>query len=574
MTVTGTAEPGATIALEIDGTTVVATNAPVVADADGNWSATIAAAHIPTTEGDFDIDATATDAAGNTQTVKEVIEIDTVAPSLTITTPDNQTIDRDDVPNGISLSGTAESGATVEVTFAEPNGDTVVKTVITDDDGNWNVELLPEEVPTIDGNLTATVKATDAAGNEAAAPTHTFVLDTAYFVEIQSVSYTGDEDGIINADEHGTNVTVTGVTDANATVDLKIGGIIVPSVTADGAGNWTATISAGVIPTGDTTVAIEATVTDASGTPQTSTQDINIDTVAPTLNTTTANNQTVNLEDAQSGISLNGTAESGATVEVTFKTDTDTIATKTVTADGSGNWTLTLPSDEAPTIEGDLTATIVATDTAGNTTTETRTFALDTVTPDAPNITSMGANTSGGAITHHTSVSLPQSGNRNEVYWVKANGDDVLLDSAGPLSNPDPNTNLQLMFNQSVSYGEDLVVTSTDDNGNTTSTLILTDANVDITANNNSNKYDDFNIEIIDLTQANVTMTITEDDLKDLSKFSDDLVVRGGAGDTVTAVGAVSTNQATKIDGEWYEIYTLGDDGARLLIHDDINVIT
>ena len=227
-----------------------------------------------------------------------------------------------------------------------------------------------------------------------------------------------------------------------------------------------------------------------------------------------------------------------------------------------------LPSDKVQGIDGDLTASIKATDTAGNTTQQpaTHTFTLDTDAPDAPaSITVGGTFGASGAM---TDVSLPESENGSEVYRLDAGGTWVLADKEGPVTNPDPSLDLKLEFDQAVPYGEDLVVKSTDDAGNTTSTLILTEE--DGTVNVQASNYDGFNIETIDLTNFDVNMTITEVDLKALSEFSDSLLVRGEGNDTVIATGATSTNEAIKIDDNWYQINTFGDSDVKLMIDFDI----
>ena len=195
-------------------------------------------------------------------------------------------------------------------------------------------------MPLIDGDLTAAVKATDAAGNEVT-DQRTFDLETANFVvEIESVSDGGNGDGVINATEHGSggSVTVTGTGDAGTTVVLTIKDTnFSKEIPVDGDGNWTTTIAYTDIPTGEQTITIEATVKDQPGVPHQGFIDVDTIVAAPVVDesSTTDNNVTIggvdkiNLEGAKDGISLSGTAENGATVEVTFTTaDGTQIATE------------------------------------------------------------------------------------------------------------------------------------------------------------------------------------------------------------------------------------------------------
>lgn len=82
-----------------------------------------------------------------------------------------------------------------------------------------------------------------------------------------------------------------------------------------------------------------------------------------------------------------------------------------------------------------------------------------------------------------------------------------------------------------------------------------------------------FQIETIDLRFGDQSqLTLTEDQVLALSDNSDPVVVRGGADDTVTIAGAQNPGSTT-IDGQGFDIYTLGDD-ATVVIDDDINVGT
>ena len=83
---------------------------------------------------------------------------------------------------------------------------------------------------------------------------------------------------------------------------------------------------------------------------------------------------------------------------------------------------------------------------------------------------------------------------------------------------------------------------------------------------------DGFDIASIDLSFAeNSDLTITEQDLLDLSQFSNTLVVHGDTNNEVTAIGAQNTNQTETIDGKAYEINSLGNDGT-LIVDPDVNV--
>ncbi len=235
--VTGTAEPGATVVVTIDGTVVGTTTA----DQDGNWTLTLDA---PLDDGNHSLTATATDAAGNTAQATVTFTVDShTSAAVTITAP----LDGSTVTGVTELSGTAEPGATVVITI----DGTVVGTTTADQDGNWTLTL---DAPLDDGNHSLTATATDAAGNTAQA-TVTFTVDSHTST---AVTITAPLDGS----------TVTGVTELSgtaepgATVVITIDGVVVGTTTADQDGNWSFTLDA---PLGEGTHSVTVTATDSQG---------------------------------------------------------------------------------------------------------------------------------------------------------------------------------------------------------------------------------------------------------------------------------------------------------------------
>ena len=67
-------------------------------------------------------------------------------------------------------------------------------------------------------------------------------------------------------------------------------------------------------------------------------------------------------------------------------------------------------------------------------------------------------------------------------------------------------------------------------------------------------------------------LTITEAALVNLSDSTDALTVHGGSDDTVTIAGATLTG-STNVDGQGFDIYSLGSEGT-VILDDDINVNT
>jgi uncharacterized protein (TIGR03382 family) len=171
--ITGTAEPGSTVTIIIDGQVV----GTVKADASGNWSYTPTT---PLTVGPHEVKARATDEAGNTSPDSSgrsfTIVQDTVAPETTITSG----------PSGT----TSEHSATFEFTANEPG--------VTYECSLDGAAFTPCTSPVTYTNLgegehTFQVRARDAAGNVDATPeTRTWTIRDEAPTEGGDISFRGD----------------------------------------------------------------------------------------------------------------------------------------------------------------------------------------------------------------------------------------------------------------------------------------------------------------------------------------------------------------------------------------------
>jgi MYXO-CTERM domain-containing protein len=163
-TVRGEAEPGATVAIFVDGVAVGLT----VADRNGAWSFT---SPVPLADGAHTVTATATDAAGNASPASPAtpFTVDTVAPaSPDILSPGMGAVIGDATP---SISGTAEPGATVRVAV----DGVIIGTAVADMNGKWSVPVPPGQVLG-EGPHEVRADATDAAGNSSAESTSSFTV--------------------------------------------------------------------------------------------------------------------------------------------------------------------------------------------------------------------------------------------------------------------------------------------------------------------------------------------------------------------------------------------------------------
>ncbi|WP_139120926.1 Ig-like domain-containing protein, partial [Acinetobacter pittii] len=198
------------VTVVINGVTYTAT----VDSAAGTWTVSVPGSGL-TADADKTIDAkvTFTDAVGNSSTVNDTqtYTIDTTAPDAPVINPVNGTD---------PITGTAEAGSTVTVSF--PDGTTA--TVVAGPDGTWSV---PNPGDLTDGQ-TVTATATDPAGNTSLPGTGTVSADITPPVVALDDVLTNDSTPALT----GT------VNDPTATVVVNVDGTDYPAVN-NGDGTWT-----------------------------------------------------------------------------------------------------------------------------------------------------------------------------------------------------------------------------------------------------------------------------------------------------------------------------------------------
>ncbi|EMB4094605.1 BapA prefix-like domain-containing protein, partial [Pseudomonas aeruginosa] len=278
--------------------------------------------------------------------------------------------------NGSELSGTAEPGSSV--TLTDGNGNPIGQTTA-DANGNWS---FTPSTPLPDGTV-VNVVARDAAGNSS--PPASVTVDA-----VAPATPTVDP-------SNGT--TLSGTAEPGATVTLTDGnGNPIGQVTADGSGNWTFTPST-PLPNG---TVVNATATDPSGNASLP-ASVTVDAVAPATPVVNPSN----------GTTLSGTAEPGATVTLT---DGNGNPIGQVTADGSGNWSFT-PTTPLP---NGTVVNATATDASGNTSAGSS-VTVDSVAPATPVINPSNGTTLSGTAEPGSSVTLTD-GNGNPIGQVTADG--------------------------------------------------------------------------------------------------------------------------------------------------------
>ncbi|WP_050481643.1 Ig-like domain-containing protein, partial [Pseudomonas aeruginosa] len=370
--VTGNAEPGATVGVDTDGDGQPDTT--VVVGPDGNFEVPL---NPPLTNGET-VTVVVTDPAGNSST------------PVTAEAPDFPDAPQVNASNGSVLSGTAEAGVTIVIT--DGNGNPIGQTSA-DANGNWS--FTPgSQLP--DGTV-VNVVARDAAGNSSPATSITVdgVAPSAPVVEPSN----GSE--LSGTAEPGSSVTLT---DGN--------GNPIGQTTADANGNWSFTPST---PLPDGTV-VNVVARDAAGN-SSPPASVTVDAVAPATPTV----------DPSNGTTLSGTAEPGSSVTLT---DGNGNPIGQVTADGSGNWTYT-PS--TPIANGTV-VNVVAQDAAGNSS-PGASVTVDSQAPAAPVVNPSNGTTLSGTAEPGATVTLTD-GNGNPIGQVTADGSGNWSFTPGtPLAN-------------------------------------------------------------------------------------------------------------------------------------------
>ncbi|MBZ4020905.1 hypothetical protein CKO11_00330 [Rhodobacter sp. TJ_12] len=558
-TLSGTSEAGSTsVTVELGGVNYTTTPA-----ANGAWNLVVSGTALTT--GSYVATVTATDAYGNTATDTRSITFDT---DTSVAVSPGQA-GGDDVLSGaergagLVLTGTAEPGATVQVEF-----ESGTRVVTADARGNWSASFAAGEIRTGDYTSTATVTATDTAGN-VATTTHDITVDT----QVQNLTHTTPTpnallaDNIVNAAEGASGLLVTGTVEpgSDVTVQLASGSIVTATVLADG--TWTATIPAGELPVAETdNVPLTVWATDAYGNTISQSSTVDFDPLVRDLNpnATVTGDNLVNAQEGADGFQIAGTVEAGSQITVALASG----ASQTVTAGATGNWSVTFDSDDLSGTSGTMGYEVTAVDPAGNTDTATGSFTYDVEAPDSPDIIAFTRN-AGALLGLRTDLG-------EDTYDIAA------VSAAGTVSDVSNTATLNTYggygsydFNTAVPNGSYLVVTDTDGAGNDASTLLVVDNTSAVTVDLSRSGLGEFDLGMIDLNFApQADLTITESQLMELTGPDHTLMIQGDSLDDVTALGAQDTNADTVVGGNTYSIYTLGNDGGTLIIDDQIHLQT
>jgi large repetitive protein len=203
----------------------------------------------------------------------------------------------------------------------------------------------------------------------------------------------------------------------------------------------------------------------------------------------------------------------------------------------------------------------------------TDSFAYDTVAPGAPDVISFERDfrpASSGV----RGVGVTTSDDDLTFFTVGTSGAATALAATESTNVNNPGETNYSFGAARVPDGTYLVINTEDTAGNESSTLFIVNNTSSSTVDLTRAGLQGFDFSTIDLTVApQASLTITEAQIRSLTGADKTLTISGGADDTVTMTGAVDTGNNATVDGQTYSIYTLGNQGATLLVDDDITKV-
>ncbi|MCP8967988.1 Ig-like domain-containing protein [Ectobacillus ponti] len=336
-TITGTtdAADGSTVSVSVNGKNYSATVSA------GKWSVTLPDADA-LADGTYTVAAAVTEAGtGITATTSQQLAVDTNV-AVAITAPKNGAFLKTRRP---ALTGTVDAAATVKVQL---NNGAWADAAVTGT--TWTYTPAADLA---DGAYAVAVEATDSLGNKAKA-TSTFIVDTATTVTIAGPT------GTIRDKKPA----ITGTAEEGATVEISLDkGVSWTRVPYTGT-TWSYTPAADLA---DGAHEVQVRAEDAAGNKDSKISTFMVDTAT----TVTIAGPTGTIRDKQPAIT--GTAEEGGTVEISLDGG---VSWARVLYTGT-TWSYTPAADLA---DGAHEIKVHAEDAAGNETSKTSTFTVDTAT--------------------------------------------------------------------------------------------------------------------------------------------------------------------------------------------------
>lgn len=553
---------------------------PATLNGNGTWSIQFPAGSAGARSLDSTLTVTAWDAAGNSATSDRPIRIDletnlTVEPSPVGA---ERILSGSERSAGFTLDGEGEVGARV---YLNLNG-TDHGPVTVGSDGKWSYTFTPASLAGMtDGQGgTITAYAVDTANNRSQTETRSFTVDTTVgnftftAPDLMGTVNDGPRDAsVVNAAERNAGVLVQGNVEPGASVVVGVAGsnwsVTIPGSATQG-GTWSTTIPASALPQGNAASAtITATATDAQGNVATPLErTIAIDTVVADFNAAdirlgTGNDNILNAREHALGLAVEGRAEAGSTVNITMNGHS-----RTALVGDNGNWTVTFTPDQIPIGDrSSIPVAVTATDSAGNVSgPHTVSYNVDTVLPGTPVV--IETQDVAGAMRGLTTTA---TNDQYSFHRVDATGAPVALTATETHDSFFNEDAYRFQNGQTVPDGSYLVINTRDLAGNEANTLFIKNTATGVSVDLTRDGLDNFDFTAIDLTRApDARLTISAQQLEALTGPDQTLVIKGEVTDQVTLQNVTNVQHNQTINGALYDIYTLGDSGARVILEDDV----
>ncbi len=323
--------------------------------AGGTWSVTVPTAQVPTVS----TSVVAAITGSPELSVSRPVTVDIAAPPA----PVIGVVEGDDVvsvferADGVAVSGTAEPGSTVRVTWGSPSKEDAVG-----GDGNWSVAFAPGEIPAAGPGIVTAV-ATDAAGNAGAPGSRPVTVDPPFNAPtINPV----EGDDVVNAAERADGVTLSG------TIQAGVSGVSVQWGSFSGEAqisgtNWSVAVLADQVP-GDGNTTVVATILGTGGGAFNS-RPVVVDATPPATPVVgNVSDGAIEPIEQTVGFEITGTTEAGTAVSVNVSFAPGGTALPLQAVVMGTTWTATVGALSVPSGTSEVTVTATAFDAAGNST--------------------------------------------------------------------------------------------------------------------------------------------------------------------------------------------------------------
>ncbi|MBH0078540.1 Ig-like domain-containing protein [Pseudoalteromonas sp. NZS11] len=325
-------------------------------NADGDWSIDVTT---PLAEGQFEVDASVSDAAGNQAQANNQGVVDLTNPDITVTAIADT---NDTTPTFVGRVEDAPAGSVITVLVTDINGSVQTLTTLLNEDGTWSVdanEILPG------GEFTATASVTDVAGNEATAQTNGEITFAPISIQIDAIANTNDTTPFLS----GNTGNVPAGTTITLTITASDGSTFTLLAVTQADGSWTAQVTT-PLPEGDFTVV--AAVIDDSGNEAQASAVGNVDLTISINFIIDTNDTTPTISGSTQDV------EPGALVTVTFTGSDGVAETVQVVTGADGSWSVEASNE---LVEGQFSVVATVTDAAGNTASASETGEIDLTDP-------------------------------------------------------------------------------------------------------------------------------------------------------------------------------------------------